>query len=118
MCQPCLSAKAGEAASRGLELLRVVDAQSHPVFRDGKEPNKNGAGSTQRLWRVFGSGRLCSLRFGGGATGFGALDALLFGGATAPDVRLHPEYNLMGGHDLQSLVVPGSTHGPMATGTQ
>jgi hypothetical protein len=33
-------------------------------------------------------------------------------------VRLHPEYNLVGGHDLQSLVVPGSTHGPMATGTQ
>jgi hypothetical protein len=41
------------------------------------------------------------LLLGGGAAGFGAFDALLFSGATAPDVRLHREYNPMGADHLQ-----------------
>ena len=45
--------------------------------------------------------RLRSLLLGRGAAGFGALDALLFGGATAPDVRLHRRYNPVGPQHLQ-----------------
>jgi len=37
----------------------------------------------------------------GSAAGFGALDPLLFGGATAPDVGLHREYNPVEPDDLQ-----------------
>jgi hypothetical protein len=60
------------------------------------------------LWGVFGGGALRRLLLGGGATGFHALDSFLFGGATAPDVRLHRGYNPIGGDDLQYSARPGS----------
>jgi hypothetical protein len=50
---------------------------------------------------VFRCRRLGGLRLGGGAAGLGALDSFLFGAATAADVWLHREYNLIGLCDLQ-----------------
>jgi hypothetical protein len=44
----------------------------------------------------------------GSSASFGALDTLLFGGATAPDVRLHRLYNRTGAADLQWPAAPGS----------
>jgi hypothetical protein len=46
------------------------------------------------------------LFLGGSQANFGALDTLLFGGATAPDVRLHREYNRRGCCDLQVSWLP------------
>jgi len=103
MCQPRQWGKSGASVPSTLPLLRLLDAQSSPVFRAGKELNKTNARSTQRLWGVFRDGRLRGLLLWGGAAGFGALDALLFGGATAPDVGLHRGYNPTGPDDLQCL---------------
>jgi len=49
------------------------------------------------------SGRrvLGGLLLGGSLSGSGALDTLLFGGATAPDVGFHRRYNRTGRVDLQ-----------------
>src|SRR5438477_10593675 len=62
----------------------------------------------------------------GGLTGSGALDSLLFGGTTAPDVGIHRRYNPSGGRHLQVLwlrdpfkarLPPPSYCGPIASAT-
>jgi len=50
---------------------------------------------------LSGCRALRGLLLDAGLTGSGALDALLFGGTTAPDVGLHRRYNRSGGRHLQ-----------------
>jgi hypothetical protein len=79
-----------------------------------KETIKNGARSAQRCWGVIEPGVLSGLLLYGSLASFGALDTLLFGGATAPDVGLHRRYNRSGAVHLQYRAPLGSIRGPIA----
>jgi hypothetical protein len=78
-----------------------LDARCESLLGVGKETNKNDAQRAQRPWEVIQRRALRRLLLWGGLASFGALDPLLFGGATAPDVWLHRRYNPSRGVHLQ-----------------
>ena len=101
MCHPSLRGKAGPSrlpgcGCNGFWTLRPT-GYSEPVKKQIRTTREAPSG----CGGLSGDGRLGGLLPGGGEARFGALDALLFGGATPPDVRLHRGYNPAGPHHLQ-----------------